>query len=172
MKSVDALRYGFDASTGCSGWDYDVHILLRNRTNKLDSNLVLAPSYSLDGSSRDTIQFSFSPTYVNTWDSVSGDTAIANDTLVLVWYQDAIFDPLATDTQYVYAANYYNMTYDSAGAVIDSVWVAADTNLYLSNTDTYNIYEIIEDFELGRNYYSLWYIYEPCQWQLWHQWIR
>ena len=42
------------ASTGCSGWDYDVHILLRNRTNKLDSNLVLAPSYSLDGSSPDT----------------------------------------------------------------------------------------------------------------------
>ena len=42
------------------------------------------------------------------------------------------------------------MTYDSSGVVIDSVWVAADTTLYLSNTDTYNVYEIIEDFELGR----------------------
>jgi hypothetical protein len=138
------------ASSGCSGWDYDVHILLRNRTNKLDSNLVLAPSYSLDGSSPDTIQFSYSPTYVSAWDSISGDTAIANDTLVLVWYQDANDPFLATDTQYLYAANYYNMTYDSAGTVIDSVWVAADTTLYLSNTDTYNVYEIIEDFELGR----------------------
>ena len=138
------------ASTGCSGWDYDVHILLRNRTNKLDSNLVLAPSYSLDGISSETIQFSYSPTYVTTWDSVSGDTVIANDTLVLVWYQDASDPFLATDTQYVYAANYYNMTYDSAGLVIDSVWVAADTSLYLNNTNTYNVYEIIEDFELGR----------------------
>ena len=49
------------ASSGCSGWDYDVHILLRNRTNKLDSNLVLAPSYSLNGSSLDSIMFSYTP---------------------------------------------------------------------------------------------------------------
>ena len=67
-----------------------------------------------------------------------------------MWYQDANDPFLATDTQYVYAANYYNMTYDSAGVVIDSVWVAADNTLYLSNTDTYNVFEIIEDFELGR----------------------
>ena len=138
------------ASTGCSGWDYDVHILLRNRTSKYDSNLVFSPSFSLDGSSPDSISFSYTPTYVNAWDSISGGTAIANDTLVLVWYQDENVPFLATDTQYVYAANYYNITFDSAGAVIDSVWVAADTTLYLSNTDTYNVFEIIEDFELGR----------------------
>ena len=27
------------ASSGCSGWDYNIHILLRNRTGILDSNL-------------------------------------------------------------------------------------------------------------------------------------
>lgn len=138
------------ASSGCSGWDYDVHILLRNRTNKLDSNLVLAPSYSLDGSSLDSIMFSYTPTFINVWDSIIGETIVANDSLTLIIYNDN-YDPfLATDTQYVYLANYYNILYDSLGFAIDSAYVASDTTMYLNYTDTYDVYEIIEDFELGR----------------------
>ena len=138
------------ASSGCSGWDYDVHILLRNRTNKLDSNLVLAPSYSLEGSSLDSIMFSYTPTFINVWDSINGVTNVANDSLILILYNDN-YDPfLATDTQYVYLANYYNTIYDSLGTAIDSVFVANDTIMFLNYTDTYDVYEIIEDFELGR----------------------
>ena len=138
------------ASSGCSGWDYDVHILLRNRTGKLDSNLVLAPLFTVDGSSGDSLSFSYNPTNTNAWDSINGSIAVSNDTLTLVWFQDENDPFLATDTQYVFTANYYTPLFDSLGTVVDSMWVSADTTIYLSTTDTYNVFEVIEDFELGR----------------------
>ncbi|MDB3926926.1 peptide-N-glycosidase F-related protein [Flavobacteriales bacterium] len=138
------------ASTGCSGWDYDVHILMRNRTGVLDSNIVLAPSFKLNNEIVDTATFSYSPTFTNSWDSVNGTTPVANDTMVLLLFADQDDPFLVTDTQYVFAADYYNPTYDSLGVITDSTLVVADTTLYLSNTVTYNVFEVIEDFELGR----------------------
>ena len=138
------------ASTGCSGWDYDVHILMRNKTGKIDSHLVIAPNFIIDGSINDSISLSYYPTYVNVWDSINGNTAIANDSLMLVWFENENAPFLATDTQYVFTANYYNPTFDNLGMIVDSSWVSADTSIYLSNTDTYSLFEVIEDFELGR----------------------
>ena len=86
----------------------------------------------------------------NFWDSINGVTNVANDSLMLILYNDN-YDPfLATDTQYVYLANYYNTIYDSLETAIDSAFVANDTIMFLNYTDTYDVYEIIEDFELGR----------------------
>lgn len=138
------------ASTGCSGWDYDVHILLRNRTGVIDSTLVLAPSFKLNNEVVDSATISFTPTYTSVWNNDSGTIAQANDTLVLLLFQD-LDDPfLVTDTQYVFPANYYNPIFDAQGAIIDSSLVSGDTTLYLVNTTTYNVFEVIEDFELGR----------------------
>ena len=136
--------------TGCSGWDYDVHILLRNRTGKIDSNLVIAPSFTLDGTSPDTLYISYNPTYTNVWDSINGTSSLANDSMLLVLFEDENNPFQATDTHYVFTANYYNPTFDSLGTVLDSNWVSADTSLYLTNTDTYSLYEVIDDFEVGR----------------------
>ena len=47
------------ASTGCSGWDYDVHILMRNRTGVLDSNIVLAPSFKLNNENLSYLYLNF-----------------------------------------------------------------------------------------------------------------
>jgi len=138
------------ASTGCSGWDYDVHILLRNRTGVIDSNMVLAPSFKLNNEIVDTANFSYSPTFTNTWDDTNGLTSVANDTMVLLLFEDQNDPFLITDTQYVFAANYYNPIFDSLGVVTDSTLVVAEATLYLSNTITYNVFEVIEDFELGR----------------------
>jgi len=138
------------ASTGCSGWDYDVHILMRNRTGNFDSTMVLAPSFKLNNEIVDSATFSYSPTFTNSWDSVNGQLSIANDSMVLLLFQDANNPLEVTDTQYVFAANYYDFSYDSVGQITDSTLVAADTTLYLSNTVIYNVFEIIEDFELGR----------------------
>ena len=61
---------------------------------------------------------------------------------MLILYNDN-YDPfLATDTQYVYLANYHNIIYDSLGFAIDSAYVASDTTMYLNYTDTYDVYEI------------------------------
>lgn len=139
------------ASSGCSGWDYDVHILLRNRTGKIDSNLILAPSFKLNNEIVDSASISVSPTYTNVWDSINGtSTQTANDTLILLLFEDADNPLLATDTQLVFAANYYNPIFDAQGTVIDSTLVGADTTLFLGTTDVYVPFEVIEDFELGR----------------------
>lgn len=138
------------ASTGCSGWDYDVHILLRNRTGKIDSNLVVAPSFKLNNETVDSASISYSPTYTNVFDSINGVSQQANDTLILLLFEDSNNPLQVTDTQVVFAANYYNPIFDAQGTVIDSTLVGADTTLSLVTTDVYVPYEVIEDFELGR----------------------
>lgn len=139
------------ASTGCSGWDYDVHILMRHRTGIIDSNLVLAPNFKLNNEVIDSASVSYSQTYTTVWDSVNGTSSQqANDTLTLVLFQDQENPTMATDTLYVFAGNYFNPIFDEQGNITDSTLVIADTSLYLVNTDTYNLYEVINDFELGR----------------------
>lgn len=137
------------ASTGCSGWDYTTHILLRHRTGMYDSTQVLAPSFTVGGYTVDSLTYSLNPTYIVIFDSLSVDT-IYNDTLIVVDFNDPNDPFLATDTSYVFGANYYNYQYDSMGAVIDSNWVAADNTIYTSFTTTYNVFEVIEEYELGR----------------------
>ena len=134
------------ASTGCSGWDYTTHILLRHRTGMYDSTQVFSsPSFTIGGYTIDSLAYSLSPTYIVIFDSLSVDT-IYNDTLIVVDFNDPN-DPLATDTSYVFGANYYNYQYDSTGAVIDSNWVA-DNTIYTKAPTTYNVFEIIEEYEL------------------------
>ena len=138
------------ASSGCSGWDYDVHIILRNRTGLLDSNLVLAPSFKLNNEILDSASFSYTPTFTNQWDSINGTTSVANDSLELLLFGNPNNPTIASDTLYVFATNYFNPIFDPLGSVIDSTWVSEDTTLYLVNTNTYSVYEVINDFELGR----------------------
>ena len=138
------------ASTGCSGWDYTTHINLRHRTGVFDSTLVLAPSFTLDGATLDSINVSTVPTYTIVFDSINGLDTIYNDTLVLIEFND-LSDPwAATDTSIVFDANFFLYYFDSEGAIIDSNWVGGDLSIQLSTTDTYNVYEVIDEYELGR----------------------
>ena len=109
-----------------------------------DSTQVLAPSFTVGGYTVDSLTYSLSPTYIVIFDSLSVDT-IYNDTLIVVDFNDPNDPFLATDTSYVFGANYYNYQYDSMGAVIDSNWVAADNTIYTSFTTTNNVFEDIEE---------------------------
>ena len=137
------------ASTGCSGWDYTTHITLRHKTGKYDSTLVLAPSFTVNGVTQDSLEYANQPTFTLQFDSAGVDT-IYNDSIVVISYNNPTDPWLATDTSYVFAANYFYFQFDSLGNQSDSLWVSADNVIYLSNTNTYNVYEIIEEYELGR----------------------
>jgi hypothetical protein len=139
------------ASNGCSGWDYDVHIYLRHRTGVYDSTLVFLPSFTANGQTLDSLVFSNTTTYTNTYnDSLDEVELIANDTIIVNHYED-INDPiLVTSTEYVFAANYYDYTFDETGNITDSTLVTGDNTYFLSTTESYDIYEVINDHELAR----------------------
>ena len=121
------------ASTGCSGWDYTTHINLRHRTGVFDSTLVLAPSFTLDGATLDSINVSTVPTYTIVFDSINGVDTIYNDTLVLIEFNDPSSPWTATDTTIVFDANFFLYSFDAEGAIIDSTWVGGDLSMQLGD---------------------------------------
>ncbi len=138
------------ASTGCSGWDYDVHIYARKRTGIDDSTLVLLPSFKVNGQTLDSISFSNTQTYTNNYSDSLGSESVANDTITITHFDDVNDPTLLTSTEYVFAANYYDYMYDGQGNVTDSTIIAADDTYFLTTTDSYNVFEVINDYELGR----------------------
>ena len=137
--------------TGCSDWDYTVQVEALHKTGALDSNIVLAPFYQVNGISPDTIYSNLNPVYVTFYDSVAAamDSTIAATFWVMI-YDDPIDPFLLTDSSLVYPGNYYNYVYGPGGVITDSVLVGSTNTLYNSFTTTYNVFEVVERIEIAR----------------------
>jgi peptide-N-glycosidase F-like protein/type IX secretion system substrate protein len=137
--------------TGCSDWDYTVLIEALHNTGEIDSTLILAPLYTVDGQSPDTIFSNLNPVYVTFFDSVAlgTDSTIANQVWIMTHNDPQ--DPFAvTDSDYVYPGNFYNYYYNPNGIIIDSVLVGYDQSWVNVYTNTYNVFEVFERQELAR----------------------
>ena len=137
--------------TGCSDWDYTVQVEALVRTGLYDSTLVLAPFYTLNNTSPDTIFGNLSPVYVTHWDSIQGmtDSTFAMSDWVMI-HNDPLNPFLITDSVLMYVGNYYNYVFNSVGSVIDSIYVGNSSILVNSFINTYTVFEIIERVELAR----------------------
>ena len=146
------LNYTMGCATGgCSDWDYTSQIFVRHRTGEIDSTLETAPLFTLDGNITDSIHYSTDSTYFHFWDTT---TNIIDSTLYtqyeIIEFNDPNNPTISTDTLIGWIANYYNMEFDSLGNIIDSNFVSANATLYLTNYTWYNIYDVIENYELAR----------------------
>lgn len=104
----------------------------------------------VNNSSRPNIVFE-QGTYNSHLDSIMYIDTVWNNPIAVVLYNDLIHPNIATDTVYVWPANYYSYLYDNSGQVYDSVFVNADTTIHKLISPYYSApFEVVNRFELGR----------------------
>lgn len=161
-------------SGGCSPWDYTTQINLLNPTGVIDSTLKEAPSFTVEGNQIDTFYYSTDTTYSTSFNSTSQSTdTTVNTVKEIILFEDTSNPTVATDTIYVFDADYYTHTYDTNGIALDSSYITATDTLYLVKTEYYKHFEIIDKIELGRaitpyadgfsNYWNRQYIFDVTE---------
>ncbi|MBE2245935.1 MAG: T9SS type A sorting domain-containing protein [Candidatus Competibacteraceae bacterium] len=138
-------------SSGCSEWDYTTQVYAKKRTQTFDSTLTEYPSFTVGNNSYSTFNFSFQSTYTTTWNS----TLLETDTIYFL--ADSVFifgngltPNTATDTILAWPCQYYYYVFDGVGNITDSIWVGCDTAITNQPWQTYQVYEIIEHYEIAR----------------------
>lgn len=146
------LHYTMKCATGgCSPWDYTTQIQLRHRTGAMDSTLQQQAAFTVNGSVLDSVHFNTTTTYTTFYDTVNTTTdSIANASMLIVVYSDLFNPTTPTDTVMGYPTNYWNYYFDNTGTIIDSNYVGADSSWYISYLPYYNVFEVIETYELAR----------------------
>jgi hypothetical protein len=146
------LRYTLGCPTGgCSDWDYTTQIFARKRTGMLDSNLVSNPSFRVNGNVFTSYSYSNTPTYQVQWNSTSNQTDTTfNPVLTIQLFQNGSTPTVPTDTIFGYACNFYTHIFDTNGNLIDSTFNACDATLNNVPWESYNVYEVIENYEIAR----------------------
>lgn len=141
---------GCTANGQCE-WDYTVKIFARQRTGVKDSTLKQAPSFTVNGTTRDSVRFSTVPTYNTIFNSTTKQTdSVEAAKLNIIRYSDVSKPTTIIDTLKVWPVDFYKYTFDSTGRKLDSLKVAPTQVLYVSYTPYYTVFEVINDFELGR----------------------
>jgi hypothetical protein len=134
---------------GCSGWDYTNKIEIRHNTGEIDSNEVFINSFQVDGNNVDTAYYSFDTTYTYFYNAGVTDST-ANTPLQIIDFETSQNGSFPADTSYYWASNYWNYIFDGTGTIIDSVLVPNDSMSVAAELSYYNLYDIIENYELAR----------------------
>lgn len=138
-------------SNGQCEWDYTNTLYVREHTKKNDSTLMQAPSFKVNGKVQDSLNFSSKVTYVNVFNANTKLTdSVPSTSLLISKYSDVNHPLVLTDTIRVYPVNYYRYMFDTAGVKIDSMLVPIEQTIKLVNTPYYNVFEVVNNYELGR----------------------
>ncbi|MBI1221775.1 MAG: T9SS type A sorting domain-containing protein [Bacteroidetes bacterium] len=136
---------------GCSAWDYTVQAFLRQPTGMLDSNLVNSPNFKVNGKVQDSLFYNMDSVYSYFYNSTSmALDSMADMPVQLLLFSDTLNPTTPTDTLNVWDALRYRPTYDANGNVVDSMMIAHDKSIYRKDFDWYNVFEVINNLELGR----------------------
>jgi hypothetical protein len=131
--------------SGCSDWDYTTALYIQDSTGVNDSTLNTYPNYLLNGNQVDSIFVSTDTTY-NV--GVQNDSSLAE--YVITQFGDLQNPEIAIDTLHYFRGNFYSYTYDESGNKIDSTWNSATDTLVLETFEAYDVFEVIDEYEIGR----------------------
>jgi hypothetical protein len=138
-------------SGGCSQWDYTVRIFFNYNTHVKDSVLKKAPTFTVNGSIKDTLLAEKDTTYITKYDSATHKTdSTANAAYVIVQYKDSTHPTTPTDTLRWWKSGYYNYYYDTTGHKKDSVLVIADTTVFVKYYSYYSVFDSVVNYEIAR----------------------
>ena len=146
------LHYTMGCATGgCSDWDYTTQIFVRHRTGEIDSTQQNSPFFTVNGNVADSVLWNIDSTYVTFWDSSANliDSILSNSYEIIL-FNDTYNPTTPSDTIYGFASGFYNFIYDNLGNIIDSNYVAADSTLNQNYYSWYNVYDVVENYELAR----------------------
>jgi hypothetical protein len=138
-------------SGGCSAWDYTVDIYLMHNTHIKDSSLQKAPTFTVNGKNQDSVFVVKDTTYITYYDTTTHKTdSTANTAYTIIQYKDSLTPTTPTDTLKWWIGDYYKYYYDTTGKKIDSIYVLADSSMYLRYYSYYKVYDSIEQYEIAR----------------------
>jgi hypothetical protein len=155
-KAVSKQNIKLKFTIGCTAngqceWDYTIKIFARQRTGVKDSTLKQAPSFTVNGTTRDSVRFSTLPTYNNVFNATTKQTdSVETTKLNIIRFSDITRPTTIIDTLKIWPVDFYRYSFDSTGKKIDSLKVAPEQTLYVSYTPYYNVFEVINDIEVGR----------------------
>ncbi len=136
---------------GCSEWDYTVSAYLRQPTGRLDSTLKSSPNYKAGGATPDSFLYTLDTVYSYFYNAMlPGIDSTAEMPIQLILFGNAETPTTATDTLEVWNAMRYRPEYDMNGDQIDSALIAFDQVIYKNNHQWYQVFEVINNLELGR----------------------
>ena len=136
---------------GCSGWDYTNKMEVRHNTGEIDSTEIFINSFQVDGANHDTINFDTDTTYTYFFNAGSGLTdSTANSLLEVINFGVTQNSSFVIDTSYFWPANYWNYSFNGSGTIVDSIAVVGDSTAISAQLSYYNLFDIIENYELAR----------------------
>ncbi len=146
------MKYTFGcAATGCAAYDYTTQVFALRPSGVFDSTLTQYPSFTVAGATVDSVLFNTDTVYNYFYNS----TTMATDSTIAITFEIMLFNDtlnpsVATDSIQVYPGNFYNHIYNSAGAIIDSIYVPYDSLWYVNYTNVYSPFEVKDIIEFGR----------------------
>jgi hypothetical protein len=139
---------------GCGEWDYTTNVYFRRPLGIIDSAKKEAVNFTLDGKVVDTASFSYTQTFKTNYHPIKKITdSTANKGMLLRLFNDPLNPGLMTDSMTVYPVGYWKYYYEFLNGqktLTDSIYVSADTTLFLKKTEYFEKFEVKEDIELGR----------------------
>ncbi|MEP7235889.1 MAG: peptide-N-glycosidase F-related protein, partial [Ignavibacteriota bacterium] len=146
------LRYKLTCpSPSCGQWDYTTKVILKHHTGVIDSILKDAPSFTAGGNTVDSFAFRHDTTRTYSYNSTTKTTDSANNgTTKIYFYRNPAKPFLATDSQLVWQAGYWNFSYDNTGAKKDSFYVKPDSVYHVTKVKAYFLFEDVVPYEIGR----------------------
>lgn len=146
------LNFTLGCGGGCSGWDYTVDIYLIQNTHHLDSTLLEGPTFTVNGGQMDSVKVKKDTTYKTYYDTTTHLTdSTKNTAYTIVQYKNCSTPTIPTDTVYWWVAGYYNYYYNNTGQIADSIFVTADTAMYLSHCPYYSApFDSLASYEIAR----------------------
>ncbi len=138
-------------SNGQCEWDYTLKLFTRQYTGKLDSTSKQAPYLKVNGSARDSVSYQSDTTWINTFNTVTKKTdSTVAAILKITLFGDSLKPLVLTDSITGFTANYWRYWFDSTGKKTDSTWIAANRLIKQKNTSYYDVFQVINNIELGR----------------------
>ena len=139
------------ASTGCAAYDYTTQVFARIASGKFDSTLTQYPSFKVNGVMVDSVKFNSQPVYHYFFNSItmSKDSTVAVS-FQLKLFQDTVHPGVATDSMQVYPGNFYNPIFNTAGVIVDSVYVSYTSFLHVTYTSACAYTRHLDLIEMGR----------------------
>lgn len=136
--------------TGCSDWDYTTEVKARVPSGRFDSTATQYPSFTANGATVDSFPYVYTPTWSYFLNVNTGNSDSIQNLLTRIYiFGDSLNPTVPTDSDFVFPAGYYNYIYTS-GVVTDSIFVNYSGIYQQDFITVYSVFEVIEDFELGR----------------------
>jgi hypothetical protein len=146
------LRYELSCPPGgCDIYDRIATLKVIKHTGVIDSNLVMAPSYSVNGSSPDTLEYMNDTSYSYSYNLATQQIdSVALNAQTLLLFNDPQNPLTPTDTVQIWPTYFNQYTFNANGIATDSIAVPPDVTLYLTEDSTYVPFEVLEPYEIAR----------------------